>query len=77
MPGACSVIASKVYHADTAMMSSAWVRMYVVKAADFQWPSVWINESLNPAREAVDAAPILKLWPEKFAVLKPAVDNAA
>ena len=49
--------------------------MYVVKAADFQWPSVGMNESLNPARSAVDAAPILKLWPEKFAVLMPAVDN--
>ena len=72
MPGACSVIASKL-----ALLTQLCVRMYVVKGADFQWPSVWMNESLNPARAAVDAAPILKLWPEKFAVLMPAVDNAA
>jgi hypothetical protein len=51
--------------------------MYVVKAADFHLPSVWMNESLKPAFAAVDAAPIRKLWPEMLVTSTPICERAS
>jgi len=47
--------------AATASRSSGGVLIYAVKADDFHRPRVCMKESLNPARAAVEAAPILKL----------------
>ena len=50
-------------------------RMYLIKAADFQRPSCWMVESGMPAKEAVVAAPIQKLWPLNLVVSWPAQDT--
>ena len=58
-------------------MSWTGVLIYLVKAADFHLPSVLMKESLKPAFAAVEAAPIRKLWPEKFVASSPILCRAS
>ena len=63
--GACNSHEESIYYSlasleDTPMMSFGGVLMYVINAADFHLPSVWMRESLSPAWAAAVAAPIRK-----------------